>query len=198
MRSTKIELNQDTEILQCIRSGKNDPVLSYLYDTTLRKVKQYIVKNGGNAEQAKDIFQDAVVILFNQVRKDKFEEAFSIDGFVYAVAKNLWINSVRKSNRFDNHEDMSVFGTALHEKDYLTDLISKERSAAVNQLFEKLNEKCRKILHYYNYEGWSMKQISEKLGYSSEDVAKSSHYRCKLALMRLISGNKELENLLKN
>lgn len=185
--------------MQCIRSGKNEPVLSYLYETTLRKVKQYIVKNGGDTEQAKDIFQDAVIVLFNQVRKNKFDERFPIDAFVHTVAKNLWINSIRKHKRIENHEDMSIFGTMTDEKDdFLEDLITREKSAAVSRLFGKLNEKCRQILHYYNHEGWSMKQISEKLGYTNENVAKSSHYRCKLALMRLISEDKELENLLKN
>lgn len=191
-------LNLDSQILECIKSGKNDRVLAHLYESTLKKVKYYILKNGGNSEQAKDIFQDAVIILFNQVRKNKFEEKFSIDAFVFTVAKNLWITSIRRSSRMDNHEDMSIFGSKVHEKDLLSDLINKEKSAAISQLFSQLNEKCRLILHYYNHERWSMKEISEKLGYTNENVAKSSHYRCKLALMRLISGNKELENLLRN
>jgi len=191
-------LNKDPEILASIKSGKNSQVLSYLYETTLRKVRHYILTHGGNMDQASDIFQDSVIILFNQVRKGKFDEKHAIDAFVYTVAKNLWLNKLRDEKRISNYEDMTVFEVAESGKDSLSDLITKERSAAVSKLFGQLNEKCRELLHYYNHEGLSMKEISEKLGYNNEQVAKASHYRCKQSLINLIKGNKLLENLLRN
>lgn len=191
-------MTQDSEILQSIRSGENSRVLTYLYKVTLSKVRRYILKNGGNKEQANDIFQDAVVILFNQVRKNKFDEKYAVDAFIYSVSRNLWVNKIRRDRRISNYEDMGMFEDSAVDNGVLSDLITKERSDAVQRLFGKLNEKCRQILHYYNHEGLSMKQISEKLGYQSENVAKTNHYRCKQYLMKLISENKELENFLRS
>lgn len=149
-------------------------------------------------DQASDIFQDAVIVLFNQVRKNKFDERHAIDAFVYTVSKNLWLNKIRDERRISNFEDMSIFKGFESDENILSDLISKERSEAVSRIFEQLNEKCREILHYYNHEGLSMREISEKLGFRNEQVAKASHYRCKQFLMNLVKGNKVLENLLKN
>ena len=190
-------LVSDSDILLSIRTGKNSRVLSYLYETTLKKVRSHIIRRGGNIEQANDIFQDAVIILFDTVRKNKFDERYTIEAFVFTVSKNLWINSIRKNKRISNYEDMGLFGNHITEENILSTLVNKERSEAVKGLFDKLNERCRQILHYYNHEGWSMKEISVKLGFTSEDVAKTSHYRCKKSLMKMIIGNKELEALLR-
>jgi RNA polymerase sigma factor (sigma-70 family) len=149
-------------------------------------------------EQADDIFQDSVVILFNQVRKGKFDEQYAIDAFIYTVARNLWLNKIRNDRRIASYEDMGIFHEIENDKDILGDLISRERSEAVNRLVGKLNEKCRELLRYYNHDGLSMKEISIKLGFSNEDVAKATHYKCKQMLMNLIKGNRELENLLKH
>lgn len=194
-----IILNLDKEILQSIRSGQNSQVLNYLYKTTLRKVRHYIFRHGGNIEEANDIFQDAVVVLFNKVRQNVFDEKFSIDAFVFTVAKNFWINKVRNETRHRlRHDEIISFLSQDFENNILADLIRKERSSAVAKLFENLNDKCKELLYYYNHEGLSMKEISIKLGYRSEQVTKASHYRCKQFLINLVKGNKELENLLKN
>ena len=59
-------------------------------------------------------------------------------------------------------------------------------------------EKCRKILLYVIYEKLNMKEISERMGYNNENVAKSNHYRCKQYLSKMVKEDKELLNLLRN
>lgn len=189
--------NNDFKILESIRVGGNDKVLAYLYDKPLQKIRKYILSNNGTKEDANDIFQDAVIILFNQVKKNKYDEKFEIDGFLYSVARNLWIDKMRREKRIvaenfiegTHHSDFS---------DHLKDLIVKEKSDALRKTFERLDEKCRKILLYVIYEKLSMKEISEKMGYLNENVAKANHYRCKQYLSKMVKDDKELLNLLQN
>ncbi|MBX9853466.1 MAG: sigma-70 family RNA polymerase sigma factor [Cytophagaceae bacterium] len=187
----------DFKIIESIRKGSNDQVLAYLYDKPLRKIRKYILSNKGSAEDANDIFQDAVVILFNQVKKNKYNHDYDLDGFLYAVARNLWVDRMRRekimvTKDFTNGTDHADFN------DHLEDLIVKEKSAALRKAFEKLDEKCRKILHYVVYEKLNMREISEKMGYSNENVAKSNHYRCKQYLASMVKEDKDLLNLLQN
>ncbi len=189
--------NTDFKIIESIRAGSNDRVLTYLYGKPLLKIRKYILTNNGSKEDANDIFQDAVVILFNQVKKNKYNEQFEIDGFLYSVARNLWIDKMRREKKMVTSETLD---TTNHTdfNDHLKDLIVKEKSAALRMVFEKLDEKCRKILLYVIYEKLNMKEISDRMGYNNENVAKSNHYRCKQYLSKMVKEDKELLNLLQN
>lgn len=191
-------IKKDIEILDCIRTGNNNGALSYLYDESLAKVRQYILKNSGSKDDANDIFQDAVIILFNQVRLNKFNEAYSIDSFIYSVSRNLWIDKVRREKKFTAYESPEQFASISEGNDHLDDLISKEKTLAMKNVFNKLDEKCRQILNYVIHDKYSMKEIKEKMGYTSENVAKTTHYRCKQYLKELVKSNPALITLLKS
>lgn len=191
-------IQKDKEILDCIRTGNNNGALSYLYTESLAKVRQYILKNSGTKDDANDIFQDAVIILFNQVRLNKFNETYSIDSFMYSVSRNLWIDKVRREKKFTAYESPEQFAAISGDLDHLDDLISKEKTQAMKQVFNKLDEKCRQILNYVIHDKYSMKEIKEKMGYTSENVAKTTHYRCKQYLKELVKSNPALITLLKS
>jgi RNA polymerase sigma factor (sigma-70 family) len=186
-------------IIESIRTGAHNVALEYLYDISLKKVRQYIIKNNGNKDDANDIFQDAVIILFNQIRLNKFNESYSIDAFIYSVARNLWIDKVRRDKKFSNYDSPDQFNSISDDSSgQLNDLIQKEKSQAMKMIFDQLDEKCQKILTYVIYEKRSMKEIKVMMGYSSEDVAKTNHYRCKQYLTKLVKSNPSLVNLLRH
>lgn len=187
----------DLHIIESIKNGQNDRALNYLYEHTLKKVRKHITKNKGSQEEANDIFQDAVIIFFNQVRQNKYNEKYEVDAFIFTVAKNLWIDKMRREKRMVKQNFTTEADHSDYE-DHLKDLISKEKSNAMKVVFEKLDEKCQTILHLAIYEKLSMKEISEKMGYSSEHVAKTTHYRCKQYLSKLVKEDNELLNLLRN
>jgi RNA polymerase sigma factor (sigma-70 family) len=189
---------QEKKIIQSIQTGANSIALQYLYDVSLKKVRQYILKNNGSKEDANDIFQDAVIVLFNQIRLDKFNENHSIDAFIYAVARNLWIDKVRRDKKFTSFDINSDYLNRSSDTDHLEYLIQKEKSSAMQQVFKLLDEKCQKILQFVIYEKRTMKEIKELMGYSSDDVAKTNHYRCKQYLSKLVKSNTGLVDLLKN
>lgn len=189
---------QEKKIIQSIQTGANSVALNYLYDISLKKVRQYILKNNGTKEDANDVFQDAVIVLFNQIRFDKFNENHSIDAFIYSVSRNLWIDKVRRSKKFTSYDSNSEYLNHSNDSDHLEDLIQKEKSSAMQQVFKMLDEKCQKILTFVIYEKRTMKEIKDLMGYSSDDVAKTNHYRCKQYLAKLVKSNTQLIDLLKN
>jgi len=186
----------DFKIIESIRQGRNDNTLAYLYGKPLQKIRKYILTNNGTRDDANDIFQDAVVILFNQVKKNKYNEEHEVDAFLYSVARNLWIDKMRREKRMVKEVQPNIDRSDFN--DQLNDLIVKEKSAALRKAFERLDEKCRKILLYVIYEKRTMKEISERMGYNNENVAKTNHYRCKQYLAKTVKEDKELLNLLQN
>jgi RNA polymerase sigma factor (sigma-70 family) len=187
----------DLKIIESIRSGRNDEALAYLYDKPLKKIRKHILSNNGSVDDANDIFQDSVIILFNQVKSNRYNTNYEVDGFLFVVARNLWVNKTKRDKKIVNN-GLNLDSQQTDNVDHLKDLIGKEKSAAFRKVFEKLGENCQKILHYAIFEQLSMKEISEKMGFSNSNVAKSNHYRCKQYLTRIVQEDQEVLNLLRN
>jgi RNA polymerase sigma factor (sigma-70 family) len=185
----------DQEILESIRNNSEDRVLRFLYKEVLPSVRKYIVSNKGSIEEAHDIFQDAVIRFYHAVKQNRFRGDCSISSFIFGISKNLYLNSLRIKNRYDKQEEI----TDRHDdKNLLEDVISEERVNAVKDLMNQMGDGCKQLLTYTVYENLSMKEIVHKMGYSSEDVAKTYHYRCKKKLMDLIASKPYLLELLGN
>lgn len=138
------------------------------------------------------------MILFTQVRADKFNASYSIDAFIYSVARNLWIDKSRRDKRFTNYDSTQQIDYISDENSHLDNLIETEKTNAMSLVFNQLDEKCKKILSYVIYEKLSMREIKEKMGYTSEDVAKTNHYRCKQYLSKIVKSSPELVKLLRH
>lgn len=188
----------DEDIIKSILSGNNQKVLQFLYDTTLKKVRGYILKNSGGIEEANDIFQDAVIVFMHKVKMEQFDTKYSIEGFIYAVARNLWIDRVRREKKKVNYEYPEQIENPSQDKDALVALIQTEQTGALTKAFNLLDQKCQDILKYHLYEKLSMKEISIKMGYKSENVAKTNHYRCKQYLTKIVKEDSELLSLLRH
>ena len=179
----------DEEILQGILEGKDDKVLAYLYKETLPMVKKYILNNQGSLDEAKDVFQDAVIRFYNAVKTGTFKEKCSVSSFVFGISKNLWINAAKRKERFTGHTESEFVQDSVN---LLEDIISEEKILAVNQLLDKVGNTCAQLLRYSVYDNLSMREICEKMGFRSEDVAKTNNYRCKQKMMKLVEVNPEL------
>ncbi len=185
----------DKEILKAIRTGDNESVLSNLYKDVLPHIKKYITSNSGSHEDAKDIFQDTVVIFYNQVKLNKFDERKEIGAFMFSVARNLWINKAKRDNRLVNtaeFDDSEEEGT-----DVLADMITAEKAKAIEDIMDKVGEECKKLLMYTIYDKISLKEIAVKMDYSSDQVAKTYSYRCRQKLFNLVKDNSHIISLFK-
>ncbi|MBT1699216.1 sigma-70 family RNA polymerase sigma factor [Fulvivirgaceae bacterium PWU4] len=184
----------DKEVLEAIRAGNDDEVLKYLYKHVLPRIKKYVVSNSGSEDDAKDIFQDAVLIFYRHVKEGKFRDGNEIAGFIFSVGRNLWINLVRKRNR-----DVALTDEATHietDESSSTQLIAREREEFVSKMFSMLGETCRTLLTYSIYHRLSMKEIKEKMGFTSENVAKTKHYKCKQRLIGIVKDNASIKDML--
>jgi len=183
-------------IIECIKNRQNDKALSYLYIHTLKKVKSYILHNSGSHDEANDIFQDAVIIFFKSVIENKFENNLSVDAYIFTISKNLWINTAKRKRNLV-HVDIEDQQLSADTNSQLDNMISKEKRGALDIAYSKLDDACRNLLGLIAYEKLSMKELQEKMNLTSENAAKTMHYRCKQAFHKIIKENSDLLNILK-
>jgi RNA polymerase sigma factor (sigma-70 family) len=186
----------DKDVVEALKKGNDDAVLSFLYKAVLPKVKHYIKTNRGNEDEAKDIFQDAVIIFYKKVKLDQFPEEVNVTAYICRIAKNLWINRAKRLNKTTELPNDDFMQT--EDDDFLDNLITEEKKNTVKNLLSEIGEECQKLLKYSVYDNLSMKEICGLMGYSSENVAKTYNYRCKQKLVQLVMKNKSIENLLRN
>lgn len=185
----------EAEILESIRKGADSKVFMYLYEKVFPKVKAYILKNGGDADECKDIFQDALLVFCSKVKSEAYVHQTEIDGFIYAVSRNMWLNRLKIKNRKSSVtlEEIEVQA----DTDVERVMILKEQKNTITDLLEQLGTVCKELLIYSGYHKLSMTEICQKMGFANENVAKTKNYKCKQRFMQLVDNKTELIELLK-
>ena len=167
-----------------------------MYKEIYPKLERYILGNSGTKDDSKDVFQEAILIFYQNVMEDKYDKIMDVTGFVLTVGRNNWINKARKlskevdSTMLESYEEIAPSP--------LISIILTEKWQAYNQLFGAIGDKCKELLTYSIYEKRSMKEIAELMLFPNENAAKTHNYRCKQKLMELVAGNRELTDLLKS
>ena len=188
----KIETDK---ILHCILNGEQDKALKELYTEVMPMARKYILRNSGTTDDAFDVFQDSLLILIRYVREKKYDATIPVTNFLLSVCRNLWINKAKKKG--NNHKALNDNFDMVSSENLEKDLISNERKKTLEHLIDLLGERCQRIMKLVFYEEMSMKNIAIEMGLSGEDVAKSSHYKCKQKLIEIIKSNSWATNLLR-
>ncbi|MCP4457453.1 MAG: sigma-70 family RNA polymerase sigma factor [Cytophagales bacterium] len=167
---------KDREILERIGQG-DEKTLDYLYQKYYRMMVKMVVENSGTEEEAKDIYQEAVLAFWQKAASRKLVLTSKISTYIYSICKNLWRKELEKKKRH-SHEEVDGAEYPTHDQE--------ERSRIVRECVGELGDVCKKILTYYYFDGLSMTDISKKLKFANTDTTKTKKYKCKKKLDTLI------------
>jgi len=188
----------DNEIVDLIRSVKiadQDKAFSIMYDEFAPSVYNMVRKNSGSDTQAEDLFQDTLIVLHNNVRKDSFNLTCKLKTYIYSVARNLWLNQLRKSSRETTLDDTSQDIVDIAD-DSLKVLMDADKRSTLNKLILRLGENCQKVLKCFYFEQMKLKSIALELGYANETVAKTKKSKCLKQLRQLLSNDPHIKSML--
>lgn len=167
---------KDEIIIEKIKKGDNTAV-DYLYQKHFGMMLRLIQKNNGTEDEAKDIYQDALIIFWEKVSSGDFILTSKISTYLYSICNNLWKKELlRKSRLSSDEKDIPVH----------SDFFQKEQINAITECIEKLSETCQKVLSLYYFDKMSMSEIAVRLDFSSSDTAKTKKYKCKKELDKLV------------
>lgn len=152
-------------------------VFRSVYARVFPKVRGYILKNSGDEDQAKDVFQDAFIACWQNIKEGRFPGG-NVEAYLFAIAKNKWIDHLR-SPRF---KTTTTTPTAYPLRATLdaesgTDPEEEEQLTAIRSGLSKLGDNCKTLLRLFYYERKSMEEIAGKLGLAPAS-ARNQKYRC--------------------
>jgi len=163
---------------------EDETAVAYLYKQHYPMVLHFVLSNNGTEEEAKDIYQEAVILFIEKIREETLELNCLIKTYLYSVCRRLWLKRLAFKSRF---------GGAVTESDKFVDVADdvveyEEREASFTKMAEALvlvGEPCKTLLEDFYMQDLSMQEITEKFGYTNADNAKNQKYKCLLRLKRL-------------
>ena len=172
--------------------AENDfSILEKIYEESLPEVIKYVKRNSGTLDDAKDVFQEGILVIYDKVKKNELELTTSFHVYLFMVCKRIWLKKLKKSwNKEVTLDDKLEFG---YEEQYDERFLKTQKWTLFNQKFQELTEECRKVLKLL-FNGFSGKEIAEAMGYT-EDYAKRKKYKCKMSLADKIKKDKTFKNL---
>ncbi len=186
MAASLFFLNSDAKILDLIRAG-DDKGLVMLYEANRKPIRAYITRNSGTADDAEDLLQEAVIILWERVRANRFEYSSRLGTFIYATVKNLWFRRLARMRRESpNDVDTQTIGT--DDVSTLDIMVESEEARIVHEALVTLGDPCETLLLLFYWEEKTMEQIASALHFANAETAKAKKYQCKKALEKLLKG----------
>src|SRR5690606_1503721 len=166
--------------------ANDEQVMQQLYVDNFDRTKQFVLRNHGTLDDAKDIYQEAYLSAWRNIRMDRFTPRHdgALEAYLLQIARHKWLDHLRTS-RFKHtvslapeHENLMTFDTL--------DDITEKRIQLIKTHFRALGEGCRKLLARFYYKNESMKTIAADMGWTAA-TAKSNKYRCMEKLRNMIT-----------
>jgi RNA polymerase sigma factor (sigma-70 family) len=173
------------EILDGIWEG-DSYILHNFYSEVFPKVAWLILRNNGRMDDAKDILQDAMVILIEKYTWDKLDLYCSVKTYIYSICRNLWYENLRKQKKEASFTDLEQYERVKIPIDYYEE--QPELIEQVSRAMESLNDSCKKLLELYYFGNHSWKEIASYLGYRNAASARNQKYKCLERIRKMVNG----------
>jgi RNA polymerase sigma factor (sigma-70 family) len=183
---------QDDYIYFIVTNDKKG--LSSIYKNFLPRIKSLITSNGGSNDDALDIFQDAILIIYEKVKEDDFELKSQFYTLLHGICRNLWGNRLQKKS----FKEVTIPEDIKYKSDHniVEAMLRNEESMIFWSNFKKLGEDCQKLLTLF-FEKIKMNQITEEMGYGSLSYTKKRKFQCKEKLVSMIKSDSRYIELMK-
>jgi len=176
-------LEQEKLLLQGLALNERQSIEA-IYRDNYPVIQSFILNNSGNPDEAKDIFQEAMIVLYEKAVSGTFELNCQLRTYLYSVCRRLWLKRLQQLQRFSGqmeHGDETVTveeDIEAHEKRNADFLI-------MENALKKIGEPCKSLLDAYYMQKKHMQEIAMDFGYTNADNAKTQKYKCLMRLKKL-------------
>ena len=175
--------NNESLILKGLASSDKKTVEA-IYRDNYNMIQNLVINNNGSADDAKDIFQEAMIVLYEKARSGTFELNCQIKTFIYSVSRRLWLKRLQQQNRFSAPGDSMEAVVPVEEE-----LNQHEQRNAEFEMMENainhLGEPCKSLIEAYYLQKQNMQEIANRFGYTNADNAKNQKYKCLMRLKKI-------------
>jgi RNA polymerase sigma factor (sigma-70 family) len=159
-----------------------------IYRAYYSMVQTLVINNSGTSDDARDIFQEAIIVLYEKAKSGSFELHAQLKTYIYAVCRRLWLKKLAFYKRFSG--DLANAPETIATEDDLE--IYEHRTKdfeMMEQALQHLGEPCKELLESYYIRKKNMSEIAKEFGYTNADNAKNQKYKCLMRLKKIFFGH---------
>ncbi len=176
-------LEQDKFLLEGIAAEDKDAI-EKLYKQHYNMVQTMVIANAGTRDDAADLFQETVIVLFEKVKSGNFELSCLLKTFIYSIARRLWLKKLQQQQRYTTQPD--GLEEVVPVEDEIENHLKLDNDFAIMELaMNKVGEPCKSLLQAYYLQKKHMNVIAQEFGYTNADNAKTQKYKCLVRLKKL-------------
>ncbi|SKA07046.1 RNA polymerase sigma factor [Sediminibacterium ginsengisoli] len=165
-------------------AGNDSRAIDMLYKDNFSIIQTFILNNNGSYDDARDIFQEAMIALYEKAQNESFVLTCQIRTYLYSVCRRLWLKRLQQMGRFSRQVD-NLDETVPVEEDLE---MHEKRNADFDMMDRALNslgEPCKSLLEGYYLKKMGMQELAAEFGYTNADNAKNQKYKCLMRLKKL-------------
>ena len=165
--------------------AKNDKKsVEAIYRDNYNIIQSFILNNNGSIDDARDIFQEAMIALYEKAQSESFVLTCQIKTYVYSICRRLWLKKLQQMGRFSNQVD-NLDETIPVEEDLEIHEKRNAEFAIMDRAMKSLGEPCKSLLEGYYIKKMGMQELAAEFGYTNSDNAKNQKYKCLMRLKKL-------------
>ena len=161
-----------------------------IYKSHYNMVQSLILNNSGTPDDARDIFQEAMIVLYEKVKSGSFELNCLIKTYLYSVCRRLWLKRLSQQQRISPEVEKLEETVPVEEELELHEQRNIDFQVMERSL-KNLGEPCKSLLEAYYHQKKNMVEIAASFGYTNADNAKNQKYKCLMRLKKLFSQYKK-------
>ncbi len=147
-------------------------------------VQAFILNNNGSYDDARDIFQEAMITLYDKAKSDSFVLTSQIKTYIYSICRRLWLKRLQQMGKFVNQSEILEETIPVEDDIELHDKKNAD-FAIMDRALNSLGEPCKSLLESYYLQKKGMHEIAADFGYTNSDNAKNQKYKCLMRLKKL-------------
>jgi RNA polymerase sigma factor (sigma-70 family) len=181
---------KDSLIIDELKKG-NTKVFSLIYNS-YPLIENYILNNSGSKDDAKDIFQNTLLIFYQKVKEPDFELTSKLSTYLFAICKNAWLKTLRSRKTKEPLQDHIQLTndeeTHQTNEDSIVEFIQEKLTA--------MGDPCQSLIIFHEFHKMKWEEIAKKMNYASAHAARNQKYKCLVRLKKMIP--LQLKNALLN
>jgi RNA polymerase sigma factor (sigma-70 family) len=185
-------LGQDKYLLEGLAIQDKNAIES-IYKSNFTMIQNLIINNKGTLNDAEDIFQEAMIVLYQKSIDKDFQLNCQLKTYIYSVSKRLWLKKLQSIQRFGIQAD-DVEDFISVESDLQKHHQEQNQFSIMEKAMERIGEPCKSLLEAFYIHRKQMQEIANQFNYTNADNAKTQKYKCLVRLKKLFFAEYKIDN----
>jgi RNA polymerase sigma factor (sigma-70 family) len=196
LKSPIKDIYSDEAVIDGLNS-QNILIIKYIYKKFFQQVRFMVTSNSGTQMDAEDVFQDALVVIYQKIKAGNLRLTCAFSTYLYAICRNIWFQKLEKNGMRKEYKEYIDFDTLEDSHNIESQIEENEKFNLFQKHFLRMSEDDQKVLKLF-LKKIPLTEIATIMGYKSYAYAKVRKYICKEKLKNSIINDLRYREMVKS